>query len=52
MKKLESKIETHDEQITPLFEAINQLLTPPELPKRKISFEVKEKTVGYKVRRK
>ena len=51
MKELELKMETHDEQITALFEAINQLLTPLEAPKRKIGFEVKEKPVGYKARR-
>ena len=50
MKELELRIETHDEQITALFEAINQLLVPPEASKRKIGFEVKEKTVKYKAR--
>ncbi|MFA6598812.1 MAG: ORF6N domain-containing protein [Ignavibacteriaceae bacterium] len=47
LKELEYKIETHDEQITAIFEAINQLLTPPPAPKRKIGFEVKEKKVKY-----
>ncbi|MFA6979391.1 MAG: ORF6N domain-containing protein [Ignavibacteriaceae bacterium] len=47
LKELEYKIETHDEQITAIFEAINQLLTPPPAPKRKIGFEVKEKSVKY-----
>ncbi|KAF0149563.1 MAG: hypothetical protein FD143_2736 [Ignavibacteria bacterium] len=47
MKELELKIETHDGQLTALFEAINQLLTPSEAPKRKIGFEVKEKSVKY-----
>lgn len=47
LKELEYKIETHDEQITAIFEAINQLLTPPPVPKRKIGFEVKEKGVKY-----
>lgn len=47
LKELEYKIETHDEQITAIFEAINQLLTPPPAPKRKIGFEVKEKGVKY-----
>jgi hypothetical protein len=42
MKELELKIETHDEQITALFETINQLLTPPAIQKRKIGFDVKE----------
>ena len=47
LKELEYKIETHDEQITAIFEAINQLLTPPAAPKRKIGFEVKEKGVKF-----
>jgi len=47
LKILEYKIETHDEQITAIFEAINQLLTSPPVQKRKIGFEVKEKGVKY-----
>jgi phage regulator Rha-like protein len=47
LKELEYKIETHDEQITAIFEAINQLLAPPPAPKRKIGFEVREKGVKY-----
>jgi hypothetical protein len=47
LKELEYKIETHDEQITAIFEAINQLLAPPPAIKRKIGFEVKEKGVKY-----
>ncbi len=50
LKELEYKIETHDEQITAIFEAINQLLTPPPAPKRKIGFEIKEKGVKYLAR--
>ena len=42
LKELEYKIESHDEQITAIFDAINQLLTPPPGPARKIGFEVKE----------
>jgi len=52
LKELELKIETHDENITAIFEAINQLLVPEEKPKRKIGFEVKEKNYQYKARRK
>ena len=47
LKELELKLETHDEQITAIFEAINQLLSPPPASKRKIGFEVKEKSVKY-----
>ena len=52
LRELELKIESHDENITAIFEAINQLLAHEEKPKRKIGFEVKEKTYPYKVRRK
>lgn len=48
LKELELRIDSHDEQITSIIEAINQLLTPPPEPKRKIGFEVKEKKVLYK----
>lgn len=41
MRQLELKIKTHDENITALFDEINQLLAPQEKPK-KIGFEVKE----------
>ncbi|OGU73050.1 MAG: hypothetical protein A2V93_07260 [Ignavibacteria bacterium RBG_16_34_14] len=42
LKELELRIETHDEQIMAIFEAINQLLTPPEKPIKKIGFIVGE----------
>lgn len=40
LKKLERKIEKHDEEIKDIFEAIRQLMNPPEEPKRKIGFHV------------
>jgi hypothetical protein len=36
--ELERKIENHDEEIHAIFEAIRQLMTPPELNKKKIGF--------------
>jgi hypothetical protein len=48
LKELELKMETQDEQITAIFEAINQLLAPPDNAKRKIGFVVEEKRVKYK----
>ena len=51
LRELELKIETHDENITAIFEAINQLLAPEEKPKRKIGFEVKEKKISYMAKR-
>ena len=48
LKELELKMETHDEQIAAIFEAINKLLQPPKEIKRKIGFVVKEKRALYK----
>lgn len=40
LSQLERKIEKHDEEIKAIFNAIRQLMTPPEKPKRKIGFNV------------
>ena len=50
MKELELKIESHEEQIITLFEAVNRLLSPPPEPKKKMGFEVKEKRILYNKR--
>lgn len=42
LKELELKIDSHDRQIQAIFDAINQLMTPPDLPKRKIGFTIGE----------
>ncbi|MDY6987747.1 MAG: ORF6N domain-containing protein [Thermodesulfobacteriota bacterium] len=52
LAELERKIEDHDESIQAIFEAIRQLMAPPEKPKRKIGFEVKEKRAAYGKRKK
>jgi hypothetical protein len=44
---LEKRIRDHDEQIVAIFEAIRQLMTPPDRPKKKIGFEVKEPKAIY-----
>ena len=49
---LERKIEGHDASIHNLFDAIRQLMTPPEKPRREIGFHVKEDSVPYRVKRK
>jgi hypothetical protein len=36
--QLERKIEKHDDEIKLIFDAIRQLMTPPEKKKRKIGF--------------
>ena len=38
LAELERKIERHDEEIKAIFDAIRQLMTPPQKPKRKIGF--------------
>jgi phage regulator Rha-like protein len=52
LEELERKYETHDKQIKSIFEAIRQLMLPPEKPKRQIGFKVKEPKVKYVVRNK
>jgi phage regulator Rha-like protein len=37
--QLEKKIEKHDDEIKLIFDAIRQLMTPPETKKRKIGFQ-------------
>jgi hypothetical protein len=36
LSKLEKHLETHDQQIQAIFEAIRQLMLPPERPRKKI----------------
>jgi len=38
LNELERKIEKHDEEIQGIFNAIRQLMSPPEKPKRRIGF--------------
>jgi hypothetical protein len=38
LTELEQRVETHDEHITTLFDAIRQLMTPPERPRKQIGF--------------
>ena len=40
--QLERKIEKHDEEIKAIFNAIRQLMIPPETKKRKIGFQRKD----------
>jgi phage regulator Rha-like protein len=42
LNELELKVDSHDEQIQIIFEAINLLLIPPEKQKRKIGFTIEE----------
>ena len=47
LAELTRHIEDHDDQIHAIFEAIQQLMTPPETKKKKIGFMVKEKKTAY-----
>lgn len=44
---LERKLASHDVPIQSLFEAIRQLMTPPEPKKRKIGFLIEERAARY-----
>jgi hypothetical protein len=48
LAELERKIERHDEEIKVIFDAIRQLMTPPDPKKKKIGFIVRERTAQYK----
>jgi len=51
LRELEGRIQDHDEQIVAIFEAIRQLMTPPETVRKKIGFEVKEQAGHYQRRK-
>ncbi len=40
LQQLEHKIEKHDTEIHAIFEAIRQLMTPQDKPKRRIGFHI------------
>jgi ORF6N domain-containing protein len=47
LAQLERKIGAHDEQIQAIFDAIRQLMAPPEPKTRKIGFLIQEKAAVY-----
>jgi len=51
-RKLAALEKKYDDQFKIVFEAIAELMTPPEKPRRKIGFEVKEKRASYGRKRK
>ena len=50
LAELERHLRDHDEQIQAIFEAIRQLMLPPEKSQKKIGFEVKEAAAPYSKR--
>lgn len=51
-RKLEEIEKKYDAQFRIVFDAIRQLMQPPEKPKRQIGFQVKEPKLQYSVKRK
>jgi hypothetical protein len=49
--ELERRVGKHDEEIAAILEAIRQLMSPVEKPRREIGFHVREKAPRYRVRR-
>jgi len=47
LKELEDRIQDHDEQIQAVFEAIQQLMSPPATQNKRIGFEVKDPRARY-----
>jgi len=47
LAELEKKLDTHDHQIGAIFEALRQLMLPPEKPRKEIGFKVKEKAAVF-----
>jgi cytochrome c-type biogenesis protein CcmE len=52
LSELEQHVKDHDQQIQAIFEAIRQLMSPPEKSRKKIGFEVKESAAAYSKRSK
>jgi hypothetical protein len=48
--ELETRVGKQDEGIAAIIEAIRQLMTPPEKPRREIGFHVREKSARYRTR--
>ncbi len=51
VRKLEEMEKKYDAQFQIVFDAIRQVLAPPEKPRREIGFRVKEPIVRYKTRK-
>ena len=47
LTELEARLSEHDDQIQAIFEAIRQLMAPPDRPPKKIGFRVEERGAVY-----
>jgi DNA-binding PadR family transcriptional regulator len=52
LTELEKHVKGHDQQIQAIFEAIRQLMTPPEKPRKRIGFQAKERRAAYSTKKK
>jgi phage regulator Rha-like protein len=48
LKEMESRIEGHDEQIHSIFEALRELMQPPDPAPKKLGFGVRERRATYR----
>ena len=48
--ELERRIASHDEKIQAIFDAIRELVDPPEPPRKEMGFHAKEDEVPYRIR--
>ena len=48
--ELERRVGVHDDEIAAILEAIRQLMSPPEKPRREIGFHVRERAGRYRAR--
>ena len=51
LAELERRLEDHDQGIKSLFDAIRELMAPPETPRREMGFHIKEDSAPYRVKR-
>ena len=51
LRDIEDRLEGHDEKIEIIFEAIRQLMAPPEKKKNRIGFEVNEGGIKYGIKK-
>jgi hypothetical protein len=51
-RKLNTLEKKYDDQFKVVFDAIRQLMMPPEKPRRRVGFEVRERKAAYHVQRK
>jgi len=52
LQLLETRIDTHDQKIASIIDAIHQLIIPSEKPKRQIGFRVAESKAEYNTKKK